>query len=528
MFSLELEFHDGVSPVEVIFVRRAFATIGSSSNSHVVIEGVNEEVPELRITRGLGRTFSCELIPVDGSSLGKSTYTSETEVDLGGVSARFISLDIDLQVLANESPDQAGVRVLRKALTEESPTFPAVAALGANPVFTSFPRNDGLLIGRSRSCGLRLDTPDVSAEHARIGLENGVFWVEDVGSSNGTFIGHHGGERVSGRRTLRRDEKVCIGSEIVLACFLSEHDIVGVEVKGYAEKPVSPATKSYPCVISESDSVRPNRFTFEKNNHALVGRDPASDIWIAASHISRTQAEVALRPDGKIDVTDMSSNGTFLNTTRLPRGIPVTLPEGVSVIDLNNGLTLGVCFSKDDEVRFLEGNLVDAKTALVQQAVIDEAKSQRLPGDRVLTPLEQAQLDRQRSEVETKNFERPSRYPWNQDAEGAGARSSVVETAVVAALPAIQETKPDGSGFQRLIARDSWGTTPRGASKKFSDSGGRTMESEDETSPRAEESGNEPLLLYDGVSTGLPSWVFVLCAVFLVAIIVAVLLVDFG
>ena len=47
---------------------------------------------------------------------------------------------------------------------------------------------DGLVVGRdSRSCDLYMDDPSVSRRHARIFSQQGVMWMEDLGSSNGTL-----------------------------------------------------------------------------------------------------------------------------------------------------------------------------------------------------------------------------------------------------------------------------------------------------------------------------------------------------
>jgi hypothetical protein len=47
------------------------------------------------------------------------------------------------------------------------------------------------LIGREPTCGILLERLGVSAKHARIVLEQmqGMIWVEDLGSRNGTFWG---------------------------------------------------------------------------------------------------------------------------------------------------------------------------------------------------------------------------------------------------------------------------------------------------------------------------------------------------
>ena len=44
--------------------------------------------------------------------------------------------------------------------------------------------------GRLASCGVSLpDDPDVSRQHARLTWRDGGWWINDAGSSNGTFLG---------------------------------------------------------------------------------------------------------------------------------------------------------------------------------------------------------------------------------------------------------------------------------------------------------------------------------------------------
>jgi pSer/pThr/pTyr-binding forkhead associated (FHA) protein len=46
-----------------------------------------------------------------------------------------------------------------------------------------------LLVGRGPDAAIRLDDDYVSTRHARIGSSDGTFYVEDLGSTNGTYIG---------------------------------------------------------------------------------------------------------------------------------------------------------------------------------------------------------------------------------------------------------------------------------------------------------------------------------------------------
>jgi hypothetical protein len=63
----------------------------------------------------------------------------------------------------------------------------------------------GAVLGRGDSAEIRLNDPYASARHARVALEGGVVMIEDLGSTNGTYLNEellvgvaalHGGDRV--------------------------------------------------------------------------------------------------------------------------------------------------------------------------------------------------------------------------------------------------------------------------------------------------------------------------------------------
>jgi pSer/pThr/pTyr-binding forkhead associated (FHA) protein len=47
---------------------------------------------------------------------------------------------------------------------------------------------DGITIGRGKSCSVVIDDNKVSREHAAVRIENGNWWVYDLQSSNGTRV----------------------------------------------------------------------------------------------------------------------------------------------------------------------------------------------------------------------------------------------------------------------------------------------------------------------------------------------------
>jgi pSer/pThr/pTyr-binding forkhead associated (FHA) protein len=68
---------------------------------------------------------------------------------------------------------------------------------------------DDVTIGRSTDCQWVISSGAVSRRHARITRRAGDITVEDLGSSNGTFVN---GERLSGPKTLRDQDAVKFGS----------------------------------------------------------------------------------------------------------------------------------------------------------------------------------------------------------------------------------------------------------------------------------------------------------------------------
>src|SRR4051794_31061301 len=74
-------------------------------------------------------------------------------------------------------------------------------ALGTEPV----------TVGRSAECAIRSDDPRVSRLHARFFVDQGALWVEDLGSSNGIFVGPN---RVQ-RAPVPTGEIILVGSLLI-------------------------------------------------------------------------------------------------------------------------------------------------------------------------------------------------------------------------------------------------------------------------------------------------------------------------
>ena len=79
-------------------------------------------------------------------------------------------------------------------------------------VFESYSLREEATIGRSRKCDIFIANQYLSKEHARIFLEKGKFYIEDLGSTNGTFVN---GVKVPPRQeiALKNGDKITLADE---------------------------------------------------------------------------------------------------------------------------------------------------------------------------------------------------------------------------------------------------------------------------------------------------------------------------
>jgi pSer/pThr/pTyr-binding forkhead associated (FHA) protein len=69
-----------------------------------------------------------------------------------------------------------------------------------------------IVIGRDQTCDLLLDASTVSAEHTRLSYHHQNWWVEDLGSRNGTFLNL---ERVATPAILVSGDELQLGQVLI-------------------------------------------------------------------------------------------------------------------------------------------------------------------------------------------------------------------------------------------------------------------------------------------------------------------------
>jgi pSer/pThr/pTyr-binding forkhead associated (FHA) protein len=76
----------------------------------------------------------------------------------------------------------------------------------------SFPLADELTVGRAAGCHVTLEDTYVSQLHARVFRRDGRFLVEDLGSTNGTYLNR---AKVSGPMPMAAGDRLQVGSVVM-------------------------------------------------------------------------------------------------------------------------------------------------------------------------------------------------------------------------------------------------------------------------------------------------------------------------
>jgi pSer/pThr/pTyr-binding forkhead associated (FHA) protein len=91
--------------------------------------------------------------------------------------------------------------------------FQLIMRSGPTPGAAFTLEGDQLTIGRDSANEIVINDAEVSRRHARLTFQGGKYVLEDLGSTNGTFVN---GQRLAGPRVLKAGEVISFGEQIVL------------------------------------------------------------------------------------------------------------------------------------------------------------------------------------------------------------------------------------------------------------------------------------------------------------------------
>lgn len=78
-----------------------------------------------------------------------------------------------------------------------------------------------IIIGRDLNADMTISDPEISRRHARLTQQSGALVLEDLGSTNGTFVN---GQRLAGPRVLHPGDVIQLGENVALVFEIAQFD----------------------------------------------------------------------------------------------------------------------------------------------------------------------------------------------------------------------------------------------------------------------------------------------------------------
>ncbi len=184
---MKLIFPNGEHPQALL--NDGINRIGSAPDSQVRLNfpGIAPVHCELSL-QGSGVTLrvpdASNPITLNGKPIhGVMALRSNDMIGIGGVQARFVVVEVARGRSAPEADGDSGSTRLRMAVPKFVLRGVSGAAFGKN-----YPVPSQVTIGRAPECEISIASDEISRKHAQIKPISDGLSVEDLGSSNGTFI----------------------------------------------------------------------------------------------------------------------------------------------------------------------------------------------------------------------------------------------------------------------------------------------------------------------------------------------------
>lgn len=201
-------------------------------------------------------------------------------------------------------------------------------------IIKTFPIRDGqtITIGRGKECDISIDNTAISRQHVSLCRSSGIYFVSDLGSTNGTFVnGKKIGvdEAVSdndtivfGKFTLTTANPADAASRVAasVSADTMDHDDETVFVSG--KKPIAPTPHFKPKATGPRLTVlqgeaSPREISLGGISSLKLGSDPSCDLVIPGWFVAKAQAYIIKRDDSYLLVPQKSWAGTYVNNSKL-------------------------------------------------------------------------------------------------------------------------------------------------------------------------------------------------------------------
>lgn len=261
----------------------------------------------------------------------------DQQIDVSAIKHRLLDRQFNLQDWIDDAlgqprhtvqftPGQTSKGNLHKTVVLPKPIAATSAAVAAAVLRSADKQATRLkahmLIGRAAENDLVLADASVSNEHAQVLVEDGSYFLSDLGSTNGTFVN---GEQLTAPRILVAGDQVQFGR----ASFTFDLEEEGQPVQRQEFRTINLSTILFsqeppPQITSASYLELNGKHHSLHKDIVLIGRDPEADIVLDDPRASYRHAQIA-KFEGGLYLFDLgSTNGTWLDDEIVSQATPLS------------------------------------------------------------------------------------------------------------------------------------------------------------------------------------------------------------
>jgi len=148
-----------------------------------------------------------------------------------------------------------------------------------------------LVIGREPGVEIQIDSPGVSRRHARLSLQSDQYYLQDLGSSNGTFLN---GERLQQSRSLKHGDQIKLGRTVSLEYQSEQPQVYATMIEGTQPAVGATMVEGTPLPVGATlvgEQPLPYQEPSDIKFVVAVSGEPVNTYTLSQSRISLGRAE---------------------------------------------------------------------------------------------------------------------------------------------------------------------------------------------------------------------------------------------
>jgi len=188
-------------------------------------------------------------------------------------------------------------------------------------------------IGRGKECAIVIDNTAISRQHISLSMTNGIYFLSDLGSTNGSFVD---GKRIRTDEAISGDESILFGKfSLSLADPMAANHQVATSISTdtmnlddetifvSGKKQAPPAQPPFrgkaagPRLTAIRGDATPRELSLAGTSSVKIGNDPSCDLVISGWFVARAQAYLIKRDNAYLLVPQRSWAGTYVNDCKV-------------------------------------------------------------------------------------------------------------------------------------------------------------------------------------------------------------------